>query len=121
MMNSKVNILGTEYQICKKKYHEDEAFGRRSICGYCDSYKKEIVICDMLTCEGWEHEPAETVRIAENETLRHEIVHAFLGESGLHDSCFAYDGSWAKCEEMIDWVAIQGIKIYNAWKQADCV
>lgn len=24
-------------------------------------------------------------------------------------------------ETVVDWFAIQGLKIYNAWKQADCI
>lgn len=116
-----VNILGTDYKILVKKYNEDEAFERRSICGYCDGYIKLIVVCDMTTYEGWEHETPETAIAAQKETLKHEIVHAFLNESGLMDNCFAYDGSWARCEEMIDWIAIQGEKIYKAWKEAECV
>lgn len=117
----KVNVLGTEYTIIVKKYDEDEAFKRRSICGYCDGYTKTIVICDIATCEGWEHEPQETVNIAQNETVRHEIVHAFLNESGLQDSCSAYDGAWARNEEMIDWIAIQSPKMYKAFEEVGCL
>lgn len=116
-----VSILGTEYKILVKKYDEDEEFERRSICGYCNSYTKTIVVCDISTCKEWEHETQETCKIAQNETLRHEIIHAFLGESGLQDSCFAYDGSWAKCEEMIDWFAIQTPKLLQTFKEADCL
>ena len=39
----KLNILGTEYEVIKKKYNEDEVFERRSIAGYCDGYAKKIV------------------------------------------------------------------------------
>ena len=107
----KVNVLGTDYQILVKKYDEDEAFERRSIDGYCNGLTKEIVICDMHTYKGWEHETEETIKVCHKEVLRHEIVHAFLNESGLQDSTFAYDGGWSKCEEMIDWIALQGEKI----------
>lgn len=117
----KVNILGTEYEIVKKKYDEDEAFERRSIDGYCDSYVKLIVHCDMTTYKNWEHEPEETIRACEKHTLRHEIVHAFLNESGLSDCAFAYDSAWPKNEEMVDWFAAQGTKIYAAWQAADAL
>lgn len=116
-----VDVLGTRYKIIIKKYDEDEAFERRSIDGYCDSYKKEIVVCDMNTYKGWEHEDEETKVICQKQTLRHEITHAFLSESGLADSSATFDCGWAKNEEMVDWIALQGIKIYNAWKQADCI
>lgn len=113
-----VNILGTEYGIVVKAYSEDEAFERRSIDGYCDSMTKQIVVCDMTTYKGWEHELSETAMIAQKQTLRHEIVHAFYHESGLSDSTFTYDGPWANNEEMVDWFASQGHKIYAAWQEA---
>lgn len=113
-----INVLGTEYTVTVKKYDEEEAFERRSIGGYCDSWAKQIVVCDMSTYKGWEHELPETIAAAEKETLRHEIVHAFLSESGLADSSLNLDGAWAKNEEMVDWVAIQGPKIYKVWQEA---
>ncbi len=114
----KINILGTEYTVTVKKYDEDETFERRSIDGYCDSWTKQIVVCDMSTYKRWEHEPTETAEAAQKETLRHEIVHAFFSESGLADSSNSVDCSWAKNEEMVDWIAIQGPKIYKAWQEA---
>lgn len=116
-----VNVLDTEYRIRVKKYTEDKAFARRSIDGYCDSYTKQIVVCDMSTYKGWEHEPPATVRAVQKEILRHEIVHAFLTESGLADSSAVYDTGWAKNEEMVDWIAKQGPKIYRAWRQAKAI
>ena len=116
-----VNILGTEYAIIVKKYDEDEVFERRSIDGYCDSWTKQIVVCDMTTYKGWDHEPAETIAAAQKEALRHEIVHAFFHESGLADSSLNLDGAWAKNEEMVDWFALKGPKIYKAWKEAGAV
>lgn len=117
----KVNILGTDYEIIKKKYDEEEAFDRRSIDVYCDPYLKQIVYCDMTTYKGWENETPETAHVCEKDTLRHEIVHAFLDESGLLDSTIHYGGGWAKNEEMVDWIAVQGPKIYAAWQAADAL
>ena len=116
-----VNILGTPYTVTTKKYDEEEAFERRSIDGYCDGMTKEIVICDMTTYKGWEHEPKETAIISQKETLRHEIVHAFFNESGLMDSSLSIVEPLAKNEEMIDWIALQGPKIYKAWQEADAL
>ena len=116
-----VNILGTPYEIVIRKYDEEETFDRRSIAGYCDGYAREIVICDMHTYKGWEHEAEKTIINAQKETLRHEIVHAFFNESGLKDSSFGIDNSWSKNEEMVDWMAIQGEKIYKAWQEAGAI
>lgn len=114
----KIGVLGTDYIVTVKKYDEDEAFARLSIDGYCDDMTKQIVVCDMTTYKGWEHEPPETAAASQKETLRHEIVHAFLSESGLASSSIAIDSPWAKNEEMVDWFAIQGPKIYKAWQEA---
>lgn len=118
MIKSCVNVLGTIYQIRIKKYSEEECFARRHIDGFCDGLTHEIVICDMSTYKDWDHEPKKTVTAAEKQTLRHEIVHAFFNESGLADSSFTYDGAWAKNEEMVDWLATQGAKVYRAWREA---
>ena len=114
----KINVLGTEYTVIVRKYDEDEAFERRSICGYHDGYAKRIVMCDISTYPGWEHDPKETVEACQKECLRHEIVHAFFFESGLNDSASGVSGSWARHEEMVDWWAIQGPKVCEAWQAA---
>lgn len=116
-----VNILGTPYEIIVKKYDEEEAFDRHSITGFCDGYAKEIVVCDMHTYKGWEHEAEKTVVTAQKQTLRHEIVHAFFDESGLMDSSSMVECPWSKNEEMVDWIANQGMKIYKAWQEADAL
>lgn len=116
-----IDVLGTKYKISVKKFYEEEAFERRSIAGFCDGYAKEIVICDMKTYKGWEDEEARTIDAAQKTTLRHEIVHAFFYESGLADCSMTYDGTWAKNEEMVDWIAFQGPKIYAAWKEAGAI
>lgn len=116
-----VSILGTEYTITKKKYKDEPCFAERSIDGYCDMYTKEIVYCDMTTYPKWENETPECALLAEKQILRHEIVHAFFDESGLQSSTFAVDGPWSKNEEMVDWIALQGPKIYEAWKAVDAL
>ena len=116
-----VNILGTPYEIIVKKYDEEKEFERLSIYGFCDGYAKEIVVCDMSTYKGWEHEEEKTIIAAQKQTIRHEIVHAFFYESGLWNNSLGIDNSWAKNEEMVDWIAIQGAKIYKAWQEADAM
>lgn len=114
----KISILGTDYTITKKAYADEPDFEKRSINGFCDSSLKQIVICDMTTYPGFENEPKAALAIDEQETLRHEIVHAFLSESGLADSSLQYNGPWAKNEEMVDWFALIGPKIFKAWHEA---
>jgi hypothetical protein len=118
---SAVNILGTKYTVAKKKYKDEPEFEKRSIDGYCDFLEKKIVYCDMTTYPSWEDEGDDRAIISEKQTIRHEIVHAFFNESGLCASTFTVDGAWAKNEEMVDWIALQGPKIYKAWQEAEAV
>lgn len=114
-----VNILGTEYAVSFKPDKEvcEEMNCDLGYCGgYCDAWKHEIVIAnldsytdDEQTKGGWK-----------KTNLRHEIVHAFLNESGLQKNALGVD-CWPKNEEMVDWFAIQGPKIYAAWQSVRAV
>lgn len=116
-----LNVLGTEYEVIKKAYKDDPFFAEKSFDGYCSDCLKQIVYCDMRTFPGWEKESRKAIAACEKETLRHEIVHAFLNESGLSFSSARFNGPWAKYEEMVDWIAIQGPKIYKAWQAAGAI
>ena len=116
----KVNILGRQYEVIVKKYDDDPAFARDGISGWCDTVTKELVVCDMATYKGYENEPPHTIEDVQKETTRHEIVHAFLYESGLHTNTLNVE-EWATNEEMVDWISIQGPKIYKAWEEADAL
>lgn len=117
----KIDILGTEYEIIVKKYSDEPSFEKDGINGYCDSLLKQIVYCEMKTYKGWENESKEFCQSQERLTLRHEIVHAFFNESGLQDNALCYGSSWPKNEEMVDWIALQGPKIYAAWQKANAL
>lgn len=52
----------------------------------------------------------------QKETLRHEITHAFLYESGVQ-GCSSPCDAWATNEEMVDWFAIQAPKIFKVFKE----
>ena len=107
-----VNILGTEYIILKRSERDDN---RLNNCdGYCDWTTKQIVVEQEMNGN------LGDMDCYMKKVLRHEIVHAFAIESGLHESSLETD-SWAANEEMIDWFARQGPKIYKAWKEADAL
>ncbi|MDO4170792.1 MAG: hypothetical protein Q4D45_12985 [Lachnospiraceae bacterium] len=112
----KVNILGTDYIIKRKNYDECLHFTKDGWSGWCSRYKPVICIGNLETFPYIETD----TEIIEKVTLRHEIIHAFLNESGLMSSSCSVE-AWADCEEMIDWVALQGPKIYKAWKEAGCL
>ena len=117
----KVNVLGAKYTIKHSNYKDIPEFEKRGICAYCDDTLKEIVQCNLKTYPGFEDETDEYIKINESETLRHEIVHAFLSESGLADSSCRLTKGWAKNEEMVDWIALQFPKMLKAFQEADCL
>ena len=113
----KIDILGTEYRIETHKVSEDSYMEGKGLAGYCEEENKLIVVADMSEGKyfvGMDEKAQETYR---KKTLRHEIIHAFLNESGLSDSSNRFDGAWAKNEEMVDWFSIQAPKIFSAFKK----
>lgn len=111
-----VDVLGTDYFIFFKKYEEDDTFKRYEAGAYCSASRKQIVLCDMKTYPDWQDETEEACEHQTKKLLRHEIVHAFLIESGLSANSNA-SNAWSENEEMVDWFAMQGPKIYNAWQE----
>ena len=78
----KVNVLGTEYDMQVKGKAEDDTL----VCadGYCQNYSKKIVIKrteDMLDGDA----SIDAKKSRNEQVKRHELVHAFLFESGLDD------------------------------------
>ena len=113
-----VNVLGTEYSIETVKYDKDPFFKETNTCAYHTGILRKIVLCDLNTIPGFEDEGHDYVEAQTKQALRHEIVHAFLYESGLDDNGAIPQISWAKNEEMVDWIALQGTKLYKAWQEA---
>ena len=122
MDNSTVNILGREYKIEYRNYDEDKTFERLHIQGYCTGpYVHLIVIGNLKSNPEWDLGDKIKNELATKQLLRHEIVHAFLAESGLDCNSNVIDGAWACNDEMVDWIAIQGPKIYKAWIEAKAI
>lgn len=119
MKEDKINILGTEYRIETHKVSEDDYLKENRLAGYCCEEGKLIVVADMSEKEFFTGMDEQEQKIYRNKTLRHEIIHAFLNESGLSDNASTPDGAWAKHEEMVDWIAIQSPKIFEAYKKLD--
>jgi len=109
MNDREINILGTKWTIKEQSKIENELLDCRD--GYTDWTTKEIVIAREQ--DGNLSDMEAYIR----EVLRHEIVHAFLFESGLAE-CSSQSYVWAQNEEMVDWIARQGQKIYKAWLEA---
>ena len=116
-----IDVFTTPYTIEFKDFDADPHFKKYSWCGYCDFYGKRIVICNPDSMRGFEDQPRRSRTKMWKHALRHEIVHAFLNESGLEACSFSYDGPWPKNEEMVDWIACQAAKIVKAWREAGAI
>ena len=117
----KINVLGTEYTIEIRKISEDEYMRKNNFAGYCAEYSKTIVIADVTEQEYFGEMDENEKEESRKRTLRHELIHAFLNESGLSSDASATSGAWAKHEEMIDWFAIQSPKIYKVFSETGCL
>lgn len=106
----KINVLGAEYIVIERDRCEDKQLDDKD--GYCDDSVREIITARLDP----EPDSKKDLNVVRQKILRHEIVHAFLSESGL--SCNSY---WAENEELVDWIAIQGPKLWKAWEEAGAI
>ena len=119
--NMKVDVLGTKYTIKRVNFNQDEYMTKMQFGGYCDNGTKTIVILNLKTTPDWKNEDEHIIRQQENTTIRHELIHAFLNESGLGYNSFPAEQAWAKNEEMVDWFAIQMPKLLKAFRDVGCI
>ena len=108
MNNDNVSVLGTVYDIV----HHDATDVKLSGCsGYIEPWSKKIVLSsispDNYTVDKYDSFMAKV--------LRHEIVHAFLIESGM------FQASWGGNEDIVDWIALQIPKMVDAMKSVGCL
>ena len=115
MQDFKVNILGSEWNV--KFGNEKEYPNLTNIDGYTDLSIREIVVDDMEASQGQIGAKAD-LESYQKQVVRHEIIHAFLLESGLDSNSNSAD-SWAVNEEMVDWFAIQSPKIFKVFNEYD--
>ena len=80
----------------------------KEACGYTETYSKEIIIDDSEP----EEQTLNDLEGFKRKVLRHEIVHAFLHESGLDAG-----SDWARNEEIVDWIALQFEKMQRAMQE----
>lgn len=103
-------ILGEKWEIEERTISEDEVL--ENCDGYCDKTVRLIVIgkkernCNLSDFEAYRR-----------KVMRHEIIHAFLFESGLHEN-FTHD--MGHDETYVDWFAVQFPKIKKVFDRAGC-
>lgn len=106
----KINVLGTIYTIYERTSDEDKIL--EDADGYCDKTVKQIIIskrgpyCNL-------QKPEEYTK----KLLRHEIIHAFLYESGF--DCNIYNYSINHNEIYVDWYAYQFSKILKVFNELE--
>lgn len=109
-----VHILGVPYKILIID-DSDYRYVRDDADGWCDTSTKEILVFNFTQSV----ESKRDLNSYQRKIIRHEIIHAFLYESGVAENSMSCS-AWAKNEEMVDWMAIQMPKILEAFKEADC-
>lgn len=103
MKNREINILGTQYKVLNEEFQDD-----MECDGLCDVTTHEIKVRKNNVNKVGNMD--ELIKRA----LRHEIIHAFMFESGLgfdwqHSEEFGHD------ETTVDWFATQAPKIYKVY------
>lgn len=107
-----VDVLGAKWKIVDRSPDKDELLVERY--GYCDTSVRLIVLRT-------EQEDDELLDYAETRksVIRHELIHALMYESGLHDNMTHPE--IGVDETMVDWVAIQFPKMLDLFKKAGCL
>ena len=110
---STVNILGTFYRIEITTPDKDVRMADKD--GLTDPSTKRILINDFSKVRASD-DPADrldNLSWFRNQVLRHEIIHAFLTESGV------VDAFW-HTEDMVNWLAYMEPRLHAAFVDAGC-
>ena len=102
-------VLGTPYTIEDSNEMDDANLEFND--GYCDPSTKKIVIKTFERST----DSMEDLNAYRKKVIRHELVHAFLYESGLHACSFAIN------EELVDWIALQFPKMQKVFEQCEVI
>lgn len=109
--NIKINVLGTEYDV-EFLDERDEAMKALNADGYTDFSIKSIKV---LKNKEEDDATKQKDRIKyQNRVLRHELIHAFLFESGIDDGMQFHN------EECVDFFAMQYEKLAKIFEYAGC-
>lgn len=108
-----VNILGTEYKII---FDVPDEGMPEDADGCMDQSIQTIKIAEIES----DRNTIQDMDSYRKKVLRHEIVHAFLYESGMWNNSGSTN-CWGMDETITDWIAIQSPKLFQAFKEADCL
>ena len=106
-----VDVLGTEYRIFMDvPESEDEVL--KSCAGYCDKTSHRIAVAAQDADGNLDDDAAYRRQI-----LRHELIHAFLFESGLGGDSVWHVSGQEHPEQTVGWIARQFQKMLKAFQQ----
>lgn len=111
--NKEISILGTIYKVIIDVDPDEMPEGAD---GCMDQSIRTIKVAKFES----DRNSLQNLKSYRNKVLRHEIIHAFLYESGLWNNSSDIM-SWATSEEITDWIAIQSPKIFDVFKQVGCL
>ena len=109
MNNGKIiNVLGTLYRVDMVPESEDPKL--KDMDGYMDPSIKRIVVADVNQRPA-DNESVHNPEWFQKNIVRHELIHAFITESGLEDAF------WHN-EDMVRWLAYMFPRLLVAFKEA---
>lgn len=101
------DILGTKYTIVFVPENKQD------YDGLCDASIKQITVVEIAS-DGTDR-VKKNLDYVKNKILRHEIIHAFIYESGL-DS-----GNTLDEEQIVDWIAVQSPKLFEIFRKLSII
>lgn len=107
----KIPVLGTNYLVRCVDATDMPSWFFDNCKGYCDHTSKVITVENLVAKKNDYNDALADIEDITNQTVRHELLHAFLRESGLGDET-NFD------EIIIDWFALQAPKIFQTFCRA---
>lgn len=102
-----VNVLGTTYTVKNDSEVNDPKL--KECDGYCDDTMKLCVVADFVP----DTMSKGNLKEYQKKVTRHEIIHAFLFESGMAEM--------SADESFVDWIAYQFPKLHQAFQEANAL
>lgn len=103
-----INVLGTPYRVDMVPESEDPKL--ETMDGYTDPSIKRIVISDV-SARPEDPEAVQDQDWFQRNIIRHELIHAFVVESGNQDAFW-------HCEDMVRWLAYMFPRLVTAFHEA---
>lgn len=107
-----VIVAGVPYSIQLVPEGTYPIIGNDSNEGICDYTVKEILVHDA-TMEAREGDDMKNLEFITNNTVKHELVHAFLFETGNSD--------YAADEKLVELIALSIEKLHKLCADADAI